>query len=1149
MTAQQRKAANPAHSVWVSANAGSGKTRVLTDRVLRLLLSGVAPHRILCLTYTNAAAAEMALRIQRQLAHWVVSEESVLQDALTQLLEQKPDAATMLRARRLFAQVLDAPEGIRIQTIHALCQSLLRRFTIEADVPSHFRLMEDQETRALFAEAKERLFLMPRQHEENSPLVRAIQQLAETISESLWNTAIWEIISDRAELETLLAKGLEHFQEGLVTLLGMDYRHETEEALIKRHFTYTDTEISQLRALVPVLQSSDKPTDHKMAAALTRWLAWYPDITDSVVEQWLTAMLTAADKQPRAVHHSSFITNYVVKKIPEAREWLGAEVARAVRFFTELVILRNAQMSESFWHIAAALLAIYETLKMQRGLLDYEDLIGKAGQLLTRSGLAPWVLYKLDGGIEHLLVDEAQDTSRIQWQIIEAIASEFFVGDSAAKAPRTLFVVGDEKQSIYSFQGAEPAAFAEMKQLFAQKIKAAQQGYEAVSLSLSFRSSAAVLRAVDAVFQTPEARSGVVQDAQEIQHQAKREVFGRVELWPLCVAEDEDERESWSIPDQHLIPQHAERILAEKIAHTIKQWLQEGRSLAGYNRAIEPRDIMILVRQRGAIFDFLIAALRRHHVPLAGADRLKLSEHIAVQDMLAFAQFLLLPDDDLNLACLLKSPLCGLTEAQLYTLCQGRTGTVWAELRRYQHGVFAEITQRLQQWLKEADYVPPFEMFSKVLEAEGGRKRFIRTMGEEANEPLNEFLALALHYETLHQPSLQGFWHWFGQANVEIKRDMEQSRNEVRILTVHGSKGLEAPIIFLADTTSLPQDKERVLWWESPSHHKGFLWSYASDEDSDIVKALKQQEKDKTLEEYRRLLYVAMTRAADELYIGGVASKKSKGKAPQGSWYHFIEKGMQALVNAQMAEVHQKITPEGEVLETIILADAEEARDLAEKQVREAALPHAPNQPIVSALPTLPDWGLRAAPEEPLPPRPLTPSRPEGVEPAADSPRLEDVEIRKRGVILHRLLEILPTLPATQWEAAGKLLITQAMPRLEGATQQAWLAEVQAILQHPDFFPVFATGSQAEVPITATIEQDGKPRVLSGQLDRLVVTETSVLVVDYKTNRSIPPSAAEIPPLYRQQLTSYAKALAIIYPQHEIKTAILWTAAPLLMPL
>ncbi len=1127
MTQQQKIAANPAHSVWVAANAGSGKTKVLTDRVLRLLLQGVPPHRILCLTYTNAAAAEMALRVQEKLREWVTLSETVLSSAIHNLTSETVTEKQILRARKLFAQVVDNPEGVRIQTIHSLCQSLLRRFAIEAGVSPHFRLMGDQETQGLLKEAQDRFYASQLGDAEGTAMKQAVRLAASYLSESVISDLLREIVSDRAALSKVIARGQQDYISRLTAALQVENFEMGEAELAQRHFVYTEAALQDLRRLLSHLVTSKAPTDQKLAKALEAWL--HAECAADNIDTWLAAMLTQKN-EPRSCKAGQILTKAVLTNCPDALDIAAREVQHAMVFWQRRAALRMAKMSEAAWHIASGFIAHYHMLKNQRGLLDYEDLISLTAELLAKPSIAPWILYKLDGGIDHLLVDEAQDTSRIQWQLIDALATEFFVGESAVESHRTLFVVGDEKQSIYSFQGAEPAAFAEMKQHFATQIKAAEKQYEAVNLSLSFRSTQAVLQAVDAVFADPETQKGVAITEPRIMHSAHRTVAGKVELWPLIQGEESDEREAYTIPDRSTIPQLPEKLLAEKMAETIQRWLREKRILKGKNRPVHAGDIMVLVRRRGAFFNFLITELKKRNIPLAGADRMNLSDHIAVQDILALAQFLLLPEDNLNLACLLKSPLFGFSDEQLYQVCQPRPhkSTVWNELRNQTEPFFIAAKTTLEHWLNKVDYLPPYEMLSLVLEAEGGRQQFASRMGEEVHDPLTELLALALDYEQLHQPSLQGFLHWFGQSKIEIKRDLEQSQQKVRILTVHGSKGLEAPIVFLPDTTTKPDEKERLIWNTDESL---FFWNYSSPDAPEMVKTYRAHHNEKAMEEYRRLLYVAMTRAADELYIAGWRGKRDN--VNDHCWYRLAERGLRTIATAKNIEW------QSEMQEMLVLEN--EDASLEASQANEQKI-----TPEISKIP-LPAWVKTAPENEPFPPRPLIPSRPEMAEPATESPTLHPSNYQ-RGQAVHSLLEILPDMPEAQRHTAAKMLLTRHWPEATEAEAAQVVQEVLAILVHPEFAPVFAVGSQAEVPLTAMITQEGIPRILSGQIDRLCITPTEILVVDYKTNRNIPTAQENIPIYYRKQLEGYAAALSKIYPQHTIQTAILWTSAPLLMP-
>lgn len=1121
-TQQQWLAASPELSVWVSANAGSGKTKVLTDRVLRLLLEGVLPHRILCLTYTKAAAAEMSLRIQNSLRGWVVLSDVALQEQLSALLRVAPNAKTLQKARQLFATVVDNPEGIRIQTIHSLCQSLLRKFSLEAGVSPHFRLMSDHEAFVLLEEAKNR-FLSSHLNEDDGKLMQAaVSLIAENVSESMFHELLNEGIRQRRHLSEILRLSPQQHQEHLRMLLAIpkEMLALSVQELVAHFFRYSDAEIRDLRKIAEIAAQGTEKTDLPFAVALGKWLDSSKDETSA--SAWVSVFYTQKDELKKKP-----LTANVVKKMGDLVDVLEKEISHISAYHDLSISLMSLRMSQAAWHVTQGMQAQYHTLKLQRGLLDYEDLIAKTSALIQNPRIAPWVMFKLDGGIDHILVDEAQDTSLVQWQLVQTLANEFFSGETASKADRTLFVVGDEKQSIYSFQGAEPAAFNEMKHHFARQIKNANKRFEAVQLLLSYRSTAPVLQAVDAVFHSPEMQKGVIEEGTAVRHAANRMEGGRVELWPLMKGDDEEERESFSIADAQVFLPKADKLLAEHIAETIAEWLRSKRWLEGRGRPVCAGDIMILVRNRSGLFYHLLTALKQKNIPLAGADRLKLTEHIAVHDLCALGDFLLLPEDDLSLACVLKSPLFGFSEDDIYTLCQSREKTVWQKLQEQTLPHFTVASETLQNWLSRVDYMPVFEFYAEVLEAWGGRQKFIRRMGDEVQDPLSEFLSLTLEYEQLHQPSMQGFLHWFRQIPIEIKRDLEQTRDALRILTIHGSKGLEAPVVILPDTTSRSKDEDRLFFnVDMPS----IFWNFKADSQPERLKLLRNTRKAKAEEEERRLLYVALTRAADELYIAGYQGKQ---KIPENCWYQRVKNGLEAVA------VSERVLWQGAEDHKWVLSNESAVRKELAKEARGES----------RTLPPLPVWVVgKESPEEPRPPKPLTPSRADVAEENAEAIQVS-ASVLQRGKAIHLLLEILPELEAELRQNAGLLLLKQNWPVGNLTEHLEALQQVTEILAHPEFSAVFGHGSQAEVPITALVEDEGVTRILAGQIDRLVVTSDGVFFVDYKTNRLIPKSQLAVSERYIQQLRGYQLALKAIYPPLPIRAAILWTNGPMLMPI
>ena len=735
------------------------------------------------------------------------------------------------------------------------------------------------------------------------------------------------------------------------------------------------------------------------------------------------------------------------------------------------------------------------------------------------------MLYKLDGGLDHVLIDEAQDTSPEQWAIVTRLTEEFFAGegvDKGARAPRTIFAVGDEKQSIFSFQGAEPREFEIHRRHFAERIGA--EAFADVRLDVSRRSVPDVLRFVDQVFAAPEAREGVVSSEDPISHRAHRETEkGRVELWPLIAPTDAPDPDPWRPVDAPSLTSPVVQ-LAELIATRIKEWTDGKKRLPGKTHAIRPGDIMVLMPRREPFATALIRALKMRGIPVAGADRIKLAEQIAVKDLIALGRFALLPEDDLNLAALLRSPLIGFSEDALYALSVGRDGTLWQALiaARADDPHSAEAHTFLSSALARADYAPPHEFYAAVLSTHGMRKRFLTRLGVEASDAVDEFLSLALSYEALSTPSLEGFLHWIEHGNAEVKRDMERARDEVRVMTVHGSKGLEADIVILPDTASQPGGERNrvanILYTED-----GPVYPVKNDIAPERVRKAKQEADKKAREEHRRLLYVALTRARDRLYVCGFRGKNAPNPH---SWYTLAQRAAEEI-GIKVEEHGATLTALGDgTFETVALSRGDAKETVA-----------------------LEAWARRPAPEERERPRLIRPSDAAGVEETAvQSPvGAKNAARFRRGNLVHALLAQLPEIDQAQRHAAAaRYLAAQQIASDEAASL---IAETFAVMDGHEFAPAFSRGSRAEVAIVADLPEIAEGARISGRIDRLAVTDAEVLAVDFKTNRPPPARVEDVPHIYVTQMALYRAALAKIFPKRRIACALVWTDGPSLMRL
>ncbi len=1120
--AAQRRAADPAVSAFVAASAGSGKTKLLTDRLLRLMLAGADPARIQCLTYTRAAAAEMALRLQSRLGSWVTLTDAALNDELA-ALGVVPSVTLCEGARALFARVLDAPGGMRIETIHAFCQSLLRRFPLEAQLSPHFALLEDRDADLAFAAAQETVLAgahgVARQQD--------LAALAGLITLDEFDGLTRELRRGSLPGGDIAA--------ALNCALGGE---PDEAARMARAVAWPQEE--EVRAAAQAMVRFGSPGVKERGEALCGWLGLPAAERIGQWDAWCR-LLHNRDGTPTAP--GRLVSRNVVAHLPDVVARLQAEQARIAALEDGRRAAAVAALTASLVRLAGPVAQAFAAAKDGAGVLDFDDLIRRASALLVDPGAA-WVLYKLDGGLDHLLLDEAQDTAPAQWAIAGALTAEFFAGAGAREGVRrSVFAVGDRKQSIFAFQGADPDAFDDWRARLRRRVADAGEGFEEVALDVSFRSTAPVLALVDAVFAAPAAAEGVGEAGALRHHPARAGHAGSVELWPLAPSRDVAAPAPWQVPEQGVRVEDGAHLLAEAVAARIAGETAGATRLESRGRALRPGDVLVLVRRRNAFAHALVRALKRRGVNVAGLDRMMLTEQPAVADLLALADALLLPQDDLAVATVLTSPLGFLDDASLMALAadRGAGERVWEVLHRRAHErpEWQASAAMLRELFARVDYVTPHALFVEMLGPLGGRARLLARLGEEAAEPIDELLHAALAYGAGHPPSLQGFLHWLRASGAEIKRQPEGAGDAVRIMTVHGAKGLQAPLVILPDTTGLPPDRDRLVWHPDGSATlpvwvaRKELSCLAADR---ALAAARQRRR----EEHNRLLYVALTRAEDRLIVCGWQGRQMPADT---CWYRLVAAGF-ARLGAAVSD-GAGLPWEGEVLR---IATPQTAPPL-----------RAPARPVAADAPPLPAWAgsapawaPRPPPAEPVPPLPLAPSRPQdvtlGAVPDADSPLAarDATGLRfRRGRLVHALLQHLPALPpAARAEAAQRFLDRpgNALPPGEAA---AIATDALAVLNHPLLAALFGPEGRAEVPLTGIIAG----RVVGGLVDRLAVLADRVLIADYKTGRTPPATAAEAPALYLRQMAAYRAVLQAIHPGRPVQCALVWTEGARVMPL
>jgi ATP-dependent helicase/nuclease subunit A len=1130
--AAQVRATDPAASAWVTANAGAGKTFVLAQRVNRLLLDGADPATILCLTFTKAAAAEMAQRVFGTLAEWATMAEDKLAAELVEIDGKAPGNARISAARRLFASALETPGGLKIQTIHAFCERLLHQFPFEANVPGQFDVLDDLTGAELITEARAAALIAT--SDEVSALGKAWRALIDAYSDATIDDALTEAVARRYQLRQWVvqaggARGDDTLGNAAAELrarLGLG-EGEDSDSLCAQFLADSPIDTTHWNQLLDALgryptTNNDKAADKVEAILAAR------GARDEVEAR--IGFAVKADGSPAA--WKTRVTNDVKSEVSGFEPLFVDEAEKLAALRDKLNTVRTVHLTGALLTLFDAILSHYETAKSRRGLLDFDDLIHKTASLLLRADAAQWVLYKLDRGLDHILVDEAQDTNPQQWQVIKAMAGAFFAGDPERQKARTIFAVGDEKQSIFSFQGADPRELRAMRRHFQDKAVGAQEAFNPTRLQLSFRSAPQILAAVDQVFARADLRASIAADPDEpVVHEAwKSGLAGRVEIWPRTQDRQSEEPEAWETPQD--APGSGTLELAGQIADEIERYRSGDLALTGGRASMG--EIIVLVRKRGTFAAAMNAELKRRGLPAAGADRIALSCHIAVLDLLALGDVVLLPQNDLALAALLKSPLVGLDEDDLFDLAHDRAGSLWAALQASGEPRHRQAFERLSLWRSGADQMTPMTFFARVLGPDGGRRRFRARLGGEADEVIDTFLSQALAYEHSHTPSLQGFLSFIRASKSDIKRESHEKADTVRVMTVHGAKGLEADIVFLVDDGGkIVNDNRRphLLPVADPAGIEtipAYMLRQAKAWETTAQAAAIASHDDDQVDEYRRLLYVGMTRARERLYLAGIG----KPRTPPDGWY--------GLVRAALAPVVED-GEDGELTEPVVLGQGV-AGPLRATETLEKHDDLAP-----------PDWLGRPAPPVPRPPAPLRPSRalaePDPPDPDATitlSALPDAVTALTRGRLVHAMLERLPGLPPADRRAAADIIIAGDLS-IEVGERAAIVDEAFAVLDDPALAVLFGPQSRAEVAIAGNIETDAGAFAVSGRVDRIAMTGETMLIADFKTNRLVPARPEDADPAYILQMAIYRRLLTESLAGRPLRALLVWTAGPQIM--
>jgi len=1127
----QRIAVDPAAHVWLNASAGTGKTQVLSARVLRLLFQGTPADAILCITFTKAGAAEMAHRIHERLALWVGCSDETLRSDLDAIGLPPLDKDIQAHARTLFARVIDSPAGaIRVQTIHSFCQSLLASFPFEAGILPGFRLIEGGEAAQM---RRQLLGVMLNDAHEGARRRGWLGQLSKRLGEQ---PAVAYVERAAAFFARRPNPRLAPPTAQVRTALGLP--HGDAAAWVAAQLEAAVIADADVAVLAEAWKEWGKPTADPWLRTAADWRA-----AGTAERAGLIAALHKTVSGKTGLLNAHYLDGARRGKlVPVAGAALRVNEAclRLIQIPAQLALADDLAAG---WHLAADFAATWTRAKLEQGYAEYDDLIARTAALLANGELSAWIRFKLDQGIDHLLIDEAQDTNADQWTIATGLTEEFFAGLGARDDGRipSMFTVGDRKQAIFGFQGTDPVAFEDARQRFAARAVDGGRPFVPADLTTNFRSAPAVLAFVDRwLMDGGVAAMGI---APPVPH---HEAFqgsgkpGRVELWPPLIiapkSRDDGDGDGDDAGDDggggddnlHAATDPASLKLASALADRIADWIAHG--IDGVQ--VRPDDILVLVRTRKALAARIVAQLQSREIAVAGVDRFALASPLAVQDLLAALRFIVQPDDEYSLAVLLVSPLIGWSQQQLYdeTAARGRT-----PLRQWLAGrdseACAHANARLALLRAEADFTTPYRLLDAILSGPlQGRRAMVARLGAEANDAIDALLAEALAFETRAIPSLIGFLHHIDHAPVDVKRPTGSRGGLVRVMTVHGSKGLQAPIVILADATSEPNANQLDVQMDIMGWRRLPLFRTGKDARPAKVDDAWNAARQSQLQEHWRLFYVAATRAERLLIVTGTLPNVDRD-LPDHSWYRAAKRALEALPSVAI-----EIAWDDPAALRFASAPGLWAKRALSKTTAVAA----------AAIGVIPDWATRPAPEEARPPRPLAPSQ-LGADDAPQRPASADrAAAIRRGVLLHTLIERLPDVAADARSAAAERWLAAQAADLHAPQRTAMAAEACAVLAQPEWAALFGPGSLAEAPFSAVI--DGG-LVITGTVDRLLVTDDAVLVVDYKTGAYVPANAAQVAPAYLRQMSAYGAALAVIFPGRRVAAALLYTAAPRLIAL
>tara|TARA_Y100000588_G_scaffold175835_1_gene189902 strand:+ start:1654 stop:5070 length:3417 start_codon:yes stop_codon:yes gene_type:complete len=1109
----QQHAADPTTSAWVEASAGTGKTKVLVDRILRLLIQGNQAPNILCLTFTRSAATEMEERLMERLLAWSTMPEQALRQDLESLAAGAANSHQLGIAQNLYERAVNTEFQPKFHTIHSFCEALLRRFPQEAGVDSNFTILDEQGAKTLL-KAASNIILQQLQGPNINKSDKDISCISQYVNSENFFGLLDLLIADRWRLEKFL-RGNDPTTISRVIAEMLNLSNETSpDLLVATACANTSIDAEDWHSSLRSLQTGSK-TDQKRAQIINEWISASQHERRELFEKYCTAFLTR-DQLP--IKH--LVSARTLAKRPDVLPSLRTEQSRILEFTVKIKRAKIVQCTSALLNLTKTILQQFSQEKTRQNYLDYDDLIIKSGTVLTKVDVSSWVLYKVDRGIDHLLIDEAQDTSLDQWEIVRALTSEFFVGEGVEQRPRTIFAVGDYKQSIYSFQRAHPESFTKMRDYFRGRANSASAPWADISLEVSFRSTSPILESVDLVFE--QAFATLFESSNEkplpFKHFCWRDQApGLVELWPILKPSKDPKVTTRPLPTHVSAKRSSRTTLAQLIASKINGILFN--SSCTHSDSFQPEDIMVLVRRRGPFVFDLLKALKNLKIPVTGLDRMALTDNIAVMDLVSLGHFLLNPADDLSLAEVLKSPLCNLDDKDLFDLAHNRDGSIWDSLRNLgaTNSQFEKTRCLLEDLLKKAKHFTPSELYADLLLTRGYKKYFVSRIGVECIDPMNEFLNKSIEYESKNSPSLEGFIHWFENSDSTSTRELTQNSNKaVKILTVHGAKGLESPIVFLPETVQKSRANNPLFW---PPEAPLPIWIPNASLQDPLTKEWILERRKREAEEYNRLLYVAMTRAKDQLYICGWSETSN---VASDCWHNTVHKTFEKVgqeTNVSIPDDEKK----NRILRILRLANFRPEKSTVSQ----------PRHSFAKTTP-LPAWinSSLKKPNQPL--------RDQGASIFRTSYSFLNTKHPNEELVAQLVNSLHHIAESKREQAANKLLsrLSHEHSRESLNFIKDWALKILGT-EHLSF--LFQSNTRGCLAISGPVKYRERTSLAHQTIDRLVDSGDSLLLVSFLVSNNSHSNRLGPPVAFLRNIAVRASLAKLAFPKKDVTSAILWT--------